>query len=197
MSDFEVYLKLGLWHITDIAACDHILFVIALCATYTLPEWRRVLWLITAFTVGHSLTLALSVLQVIAIPSAFIEILIPITIMITCILNSKQANTTRTFAKSKYALALFFGFVHGCGFSNYLKTLLGGSETIWKPLLYFNIGLEVGQLTIVCFFFLFATLITKMFHVEHRKWLNTVSGIVFAAACYFLTQNLLAAFYPN
>jgi HupE / UreJ protein len=197
MSDIELYLKLGLQHITDTEACDHIIFVAALCAAYTLQDWRRVLLLITAFTIGHSLTLALSVLQIILIPSALIEILIPLTIMITCILNINGLNKISTFAQRKYWLALFFGFIHGCGFSNYLKTLLGSEESIWQQLLCFNIGLEFGQLIIVCLVFALMVLFTKMFHVEHRKWVKAVSSLVFCVALYFFIHNIWITFYQN
>jgi hypothetical protein len=112
MNDFELFIKTGLWHIANINAYDHIVFVIALCASYYITDWRRILLLITAFTIGHSLTLGLSVLEIVVFPSQIIELLIPVTILISSILNIKEQKTI-FLPKLKYGLALFFGFIHG------------------------------------------------------------------------------------
>jgi hypothetical protein len=192
MNDFELFIKIGLWHIADIAASDHIVFVIALCASYYITDWRRILVLITAFTIGHSLTLALSVLEIVVFSSQIIELLIPITILISSIINIRAQETT-TLPALKYALALFFGFIHGCGFSNYLKTLLGQEESIWFQLLSFNIGIEIGQILIVALSLSLTYIATKLFHVEQLKWKTFISGITFGVALTLiinlLTQN--------
>jgi hypothetical protein len=191
MNDFELFIKTGLWHIADINAYDHIVFVIALCASYYITDWRRILLLITAFTIGHSLTLGLSVLEIVVFPSQIIELLIPVTILISSILNVKEQKTT-SLPILKYGLALFFGFIHGCGFSNYLKTLLGHEESIWFQLLSFNIGIEIGQLLIVALSLLLTYIATKLFHVEQLKWRIFISGITFGVALT-LFINLLTS----
>lgn len=192
MNDFELFVKTGLWHIADINAYDHIVFVIALCASYYITDWRRILLLITAFTIGHSLTLALSVLEIVIFPNQIIELLIPITILISSIINIGIEKTS-SLPILKYGLALFFGFIHGCGFSNYLKTLLGHEESIWFQLLSFNIGIEIGQLLIVALSLSLTYIATKLFHVEQLKWRVFISGITFGVALTLfinlLTQN--------
>src|SRR5690606_34360672 len=130
---------------------DHILFVIALCCTYFVADWRKVVVLVTAFTIGHSLTLALSVFNLIRVNTALIEFLIPLTIVVTAFSNvaTKRRRRRGNTDWLTYSYALFFGLIHGLGFSNYLRSLLGKEESIAGPLFAFNIGLELGQLAIV------------------------------------------------
>ena len=130
MSEFALYFDLGKEHILDTNGYDHILFVIALCIVYSLHEWKKVLILVTAFTLGHSVTLALSTLEIITVKAELIEFLIPVTIFITAASNiAGKANTpTDGSMKLNYAYAAFFGLIHGMGFSNYLRAILGKSE---------------------------------------------------------------------
>jgi hypothetical protein len=154
-SEFGLYLRLGLEHILDLGAYDHILFVIALAAVYSLKEWKHMLVLVTAFTTGHSITLALATLGILVFNESLIETLIPITIVITAALNvferlSKDPSSAlQRDWKIKYGLALFFGLIHGLGFSYYLRAILGGESSIVLPLFSFNVGLELGQLVIL------------------------------------------------
>lgn len=151
MSQFALYFQLGIEHILDILGYDHIMFVVALTAIYLLREWRRLLILVTAFTIGHSITLALATLRVVNFNSELIEFLIPVTIFITAISNLFKKDSYRSSAQinTNYVYALFFGLIHGLGFSNYLRSLLGSDKTIVPQLLAFNLGLEVGQIIIV------------------------------------------------
>ena len=188
MGSFDLYLGLGFDHISDINAYDHILFITALCAVYRVQQWKHILILVTAFTIGHSVTLALSALQVITIPSAFIEFLIPVTILATAFYNVVQKDEiARGKIHINYFLALFFGFIHGMGFSNYFRALLGGEENIIMPLFAFNIGLEIGQLLIVAIIMALSYLAMNVFHAKHREWNLFISG---AAAGVALTLML-------
>ncbi|MFD2573389.1 HupE/UreJ family protein [Spirosoma soli] len=197
MDDFLIYLRLGFDHITDPSGYDHILFVIALCAVYTLQQWRQVLLLVTAFTVGHSITLALATLQLINYKTELIELLIPITILITAISNffyqepkSRLSSTTRqTNTSWRYGLALTFGLIHGMGFSNYLRSLLGREATIIKPLLAFNIGLEVGQLVIVSLVLALAYVVLDILRSSRLRWTLIISGIVAGMAISLILNN--------
>ena len=185
MNDFLLYTQLGLRHITDINGYDHILFIVAFSAAYAYADLLKLLVLITAFTLGHSLTLALSILNIVAINANIIETLIPITILVTCLSNifiSKLNN------KKQYAIVLFFGLIHGLGFSNYLKAILGQSGNIILPLFSFNVGLELGQIIIITLFFAIYTLIQKMFHVEHLRLMKVTSTLVGFAAIYLVFQ---------
>lgn len=178
MSEFELYLNLGFNHISDLGAYDHIVFIVALCAVYLVKQWRQILILVTAFTIGHSVTLALSTLGILLVPTDIVEFLIPATIFVTCISNVVKPMDMESSRKMNmnYLLALFFGLIHGMGFSNYLRALLGEEESILLPLFSFNIGLEIGQLMIVALVLSGAGLAVQVFRAEHRAWNLVVSG---------------------
>ena len=180
MSTFSLYFNLGLTHILDILGYDHILFVVALCALYMLRDWRKVLILITAFTIGHSITLALATLNIIQVNVALIEFLIPVTIFITAVSNilRSQKNVSPSRVQLNYAYALFFGLIHGMGFSNYLRSLLGKEEDITVPLLAFNLGLELGQIVIVAIVLVTASVFVSIIGVARRDWKLVVSSAV-------------------
>ena len=150
MDELLLYGRLGFKHIIDLGGLDHILFVLALTLRYIWSDWKKILVLVTSFTIGHSLTLALSTLSFIDISVDWIEFLIPVTILFTAVSNFwvKDFNFTQRY-DAHYALALFFGLIHGLGFSNYLKSLLGKESSLLGPLFSFNIGLEIGQILIV------------------------------------------------
>jgi hypothetical protein len=197
MSEFQAYLQLGFEHITDSKGYDHILFIMALCIVYTLMDWKKVIILVTAFTIGHSVTLALSTLGLVHIDPAVIELLIPVTILITAILNFFYKETKTIYVqKGKnytpgYPLALFFGLIHGLGFSNYLRALLGKEADIISPLLGFNIGLELGQLIIVFIVLTIAFLLIEILRVAKVTWVHVLSGIIAGMALSLIINNEL------
>ena len=185
MDEFLIYLRLGFDHITDPRGYDHILFVVALCAVYTLRQWRRVLILVTAFTLGHSVTLALATLQLIHYSTALVELLIPVTILITAVTNffyvaPKTERQVREVKSSplRYTLAGCFGLIHGMGFSNYLRSLLGRESSIVKPLVAFNLGLELGQLVIVSLILIVSYMAVDRLGAKRHNWNLIVSGMV-------------------
>jgi len=149
MSELLVFMELGIRHILDLRALDHVLFLLALAAIYRVHDWRESLWVVSSFTLGHSLTLALAVTGTLALPTALIEFLIPVTILATCVENILVANRARAPWRGRYrpVLAGIFGLVHGAGFANYLKSLF--VERIAVPLLGFNIGIELGQIVVL------------------------------------------------
>ena len=181
MNEFQLYFGLGKDHILDYAnGYDHILFVITLCALYTFRDWRRVLILVTSFTVGHSITLALATLEIIPVKTELIEFLIPLTIFVTAISNifKKEETYNDRVIQANYAFALFFGLIHGMGFSNYLRALLGKSESIVSPLLAFNLGLEFGQIIIVVIFLSTCFIFVDLFGVNRRDWKLVISSAI-------------------
>lgn len=190
----ELYFQLGWQHIINWDAYDHILFVIALSAIYLLRDWRKVLVLVTAFTIGHSITLALSVLHIIRIPAALIEFLIPVTICVTAVSNIIRKDDEPQKLQLNYFYALFFGLIHGLGFSNYLKSLLGSQANIVKPLLGFNLGLEFGQIIIVMCILLISTAIVKFGGVKRRDWNMFLSSATFGVAFLMIIQSIRALF---
>jgi len=191
MSQFEAYLRIGFQHIADVTAYDHILFIIALCAIYKASQWRHILILVTAFTIGHSVTLALSTLNYILVPSQIIEFLIPVTILLTALFNviRKEGEISTYNMRINYGLALFFGLIHGMGFSNYLKELLGKEQNIWQPLLAFNIGLEIGQILIVAIILAISLIFLNGLKVKHREWNLFVSGAAAGIAFILMTET--------
>jgi hypothetical protein len=150
MEELWMYGRLGFKHIIDLGGVDHIVFVLALTLRYIWSDWKKLLVLVTSFTIGHSLTLALSTLSLLDISVNWVEFLIPVTILITAVSNFwvKDFEFRQRYSMH-YGLALFFGLIHGLGFSNYLKSLLGKEASLLGPLFSFNIGLEIGQLLIV------------------------------------------------
>jgi len=187
---FPVYLELGIDHILSITALDHIVFLIALCAVYASTEWKRILILVTAFTIGHSITLAMSSLKIISVNPDLVEILIPITILLTAIQNIVIKQKKEKRWSPNYFLALFFGFIHGMGFSNYFKELLGKEANIITPLFAFNIGVEVGQLCIVSGIMLLNYLIVKQAKVPQKKWNITISLVAGILSIYMIYEKL-------
>jgi hypothetical protein len=149
MSEFLAFARLGFGHIVDVGGADHILFILALAAIYRLRDWRETLGVVTAFTAGHSLTLALAVTGVVALPMPLIEFLIPVTIVATGVenLSARGADGATWGRRYRPALAGVFGLVHGAGFANYLRSLFVDPITV--PLLGFNVGLEVGQVAVL------------------------------------------------
>jgi hypothetical protein len=178
MTTFGLYISLGFDHISDLAGYDHILFLLALCAVYDFRHWKRVLILVTAFTVGHTLTLALATLNLLPVPVSLIEFLIPVTIVITGAWNVLQRteDVSRSSHYFKYGTALFFGLIHGLGFSGYLRSLLGREEDLLLPLFSFNLGLEIGQVMIVLIVGVVSFLLVNIFGMKRREWNLLLSG---------------------
>lgn len=191
MSEFSTYLQLGFEHISDVNAYDHIVFIVALTAVYRLRELKKIFWLVTSFTIGHSVSLALATLKVVIVPSYLIEFLIPVTILFTAILNVARTGESplEKRVKASYAMALFFGVIHGMGFSNYLQALLGSETNIILPLLSFNIGLEIGQLMIVGIILLAMVLGEKILKIKHREWALFLSGAAAGIALILINET--------
>lgn len=187
MTEFELYLKLGFQHIIDLQGYDHMLFLLALSASYRIKEIKSVIVLITSFTIGHSVSLALSTLHFILVPAEIIEFLIPLTILITAVQNFFERTARQT--KIHYGFSLIFGLIHGMGFSNYLKVLLGAETSILKPLFAFNLGLEVGQLLIISIYFIILYLYTRFICQNHRYWKMSLSAIAGIVAIFLMIQT--------
>jgi hypothetical protein len=179
MEDFNFYFDLGWHHIISIDALDHILFITALAAIFTLEQWKPVLILVTAFTVGHSVTLALSVFDVLRISGEWIEFLIPCTIICTCLANIFQQRFANNGLKLNYYLALFFGLIHGMGFANTIRFMLVKDQKMGIGLLAFNLGLEFGQIFIIIMILVIAFVFLHLIKVNRREWVIFLSSTVF------------------
>ena len=182
MGDFGFYFGLGWEHIISLDALDHQLFILVLAALYTFRDYKRVLILVTSFTIGHSVTLALSALDIITLPSPLVEFLIPCTIVITAITNLFQKTFTTRAIQLNYFLALFFGLVHGLGFANTIRFVLAEGQSLGWALFGFNVGLEAGQIVIVLLILAIAYLVLQVFKAPRREWIVFVSAAVFSLA---------------
>ncbi len=191
MHPFEFYLKLGFEHISNLAGYDHILFLVVLCAIYRIEQWRKILILVTAFTIGHSITLALVSLDIFKIPSSIIKFLIPTTIFITAFHNviGQKEVVTQSKMSQKYGMALFFGLIHGMDFSNYFRALIIDTSEIVVPLLGFNLGIELGQLLVVFVIVGVAFLFLNIMRVKHRDWTLFISGAAAGMSLLSMLEN--------
>jgi len=176
MRDFDFYFGMGWEHIISSNALDHQLFILVLAAIYLLKDWKQVLILVTAFTIGHSITLALSVYDVVRFSSKWVEFLIPCTIVFTAIINLFQKNFSPKSVRVNYFLALFFGLIHGMGFANAIRFMLASDQSIGWGLFGFNVGLEAGQVAVVLLILLFSTVLLSFFKINRREW------VIFASA---------------
>ncbi len=194
MDEIRVYLQLGFHHIADLAGYDHILFIAALAIPYAPRDWRRLALLVTAFTVGHSITLALATMRLLAVRTSLVETLIPLTIVVTAALalvEQRRADEHAAPASpgARYTLALGFGLIHGLGFATYLRALLGAEERIALPLLAFNVGLEIGQLFVLSIVLAVGTLVVKLV-LGRRRWEQLLATATGALASVLLVQRL-------
>ncbi len=191
MNDSSYFFTLGWEHIVDINAYDHLLFVMTLCAAFKIKQWRQILIIITAFTIGHSLTLVLSSLDIVPSNQDLIDKLIPFTIMLTALSNVINYNKAVNLAdiKVKYGIALIFGLIHGLAFASNFKFILF-EDSIIMPLFLFNIGIEVGQLFIVLLFMMSLYIYTYLIRAEHSKWNLFISGAGFGIATTLLINAL-------
>ncbi len=190
MGDFGFYFRLGWEHIISVDALDHQLFIAALAAIYLLSDWKQVLILVTAFTIGHSLTLALSVLDIVRFPTNWVEFLIPVTIVVTAISNLFQKKFTKRSTRINYFLALLFGLIHGMGFANTLRFMLAKDQNLGWSLFGFNVGLEAGQIVVVLVLLLVAHFIVNIARANRRDWVIFLSSAVFALALKITLERI-------
>jgi hypothetical protein len=190
MSDFLFYFDLGWHHIISIDALDHQLFILALASVYVFKDIRKVLILVTAFTIGHSLTLALSVLDIIRFSSKWVEFLIPCTIFITALNNLIQIDKKGVSARINYFLALGFGLIHGMGFANAIRIMLAKDQSIGLGLFGFNVGLEAGQIFVVAIILTLAYIFLNFLKIHRRDWIFFLSSGVFALAVKMAVERL-------
>ena len=180
MADFWFYFKLGMEHVLDWRAYDHVLFLIVLTVPYAFKDWQRVLLLVSLFTFGHSLSLILSVYGVVRVDSGLVEFLIPITIFVAAIYNVFTAGKGANKDKLGLLLitALFFGLVHGLGFSSFFKSLTAHLDGKMLPLVEFALGIEAAQIIIVLLVLIVSFIFQMLFRFSRRDWIMVVSAIV-------------------
>ena len=193
MNDWQIWFVTGIEHILDLNGYDHIMFICLLVFTYPVTDWKRLLLLITAFTLGHSITLALSVTNIVALPQRYTELLIMLTIIATAFYQLFASKNTPNGVTSIYLIICFFGLIHGMGFSYLLKGMLGSNDSVLMPLLMFNIGLEVGQIVVVIFVVLVLLLVGKYAKAIERQFKTGIISVILVTAlilCYTRIVNI-------
>jgi len=190
VEDFILYFGTGWHHIISADALDHILFVVALASVYLVKNWRQILVLVTAFTIGHSLTLALSVYDVIRFNQNWVEFLIPCTILITAVYNFTIAKVDRNKLHWNYLLALFFGLIHGMGFANSIRFMLSKQQGIAVPLISFNIGLEAGQIVVVAVILALSYGVVNKLKLRQQWWTIGLSSLAFVMALKMAAERI-------
>jgi hypothetical protein len=192
MSEFWLYLNIGLHHVLDIDGYDHVLFLIALTVPYAFKDWKRVLILVSLFTLGHTLALLLSVFEVVMIKEYVVEFLIPITILITALFHLFTAGKSAKKDSITFVafVTLFFGIIHGLGFSNYFKSILTG-ENVDKlvPLLEFALGIEVAQIIVVLIVLLLSYVVQTFFRFSKRDWTLVMSAFVIGVVLPMIIES--------
>lgn len=192
MSEFMLYLEVGLNHVLDITAYDHVLFLIALVVPYHLRDWKKIISLISVFTLGHTLALVLAVYDLVKINVSLVEFLIPITIMCTAVYNlfNSGKGATKSTISGAVFITLFFGVIHGLGFSNYFNAILAGSPNDkLLPMLQFAVGIELAQLAVV-FTVLIASFFVQYFiRNSKRNWILISSSIIIGVVIPMLIES--------
>lgn len=181
MSEFWIFFEKGLRHILDLSAYDHILFLIALTIPYAFKDWKRLLLLVTIFTVGHTVSLLLSVFGVVIIKVNLVEFLIPITILIIAFFNLFTAGKSSKQESISVIgfVTLFFGIVHGLSFAGYFNTLMGGSpQSKLLPLSEFSLGIEASQIIVVFIVLILSYIVQTFFRFSKRDWTLVMSSFV-------------------
>ena len=179
MSEFWIYFQIGLKHVLDINAYDHVLFLIALAIPYSFYDWKQIVLLVTVFTIGHTMALMLSVFEIVIIKVNLIELLIPITILMTALFNLFSAGKSNKKGSINFVffITLFFGIIHGLGFSNYFKSILGGSASAkLVPLSEFALGIEAAQIVVVFIVLLLSYIVQTVFRFAKRDWTLVMSA---------------------
>lgn len=192
MDNFIFFLKEGLFHVLDWNAYDHILFLIALVVVYDFKNWKKVLWLISLFTIGHTFSLILATYKIVLVSSNWVEFLIPLTILITAAVNVFYARkvSKKTKTNANLFFALFFGLIHGLGFSSYFKLLIGTSNNKLMPLLEFALGIEFSQIIIVFIILLLGFIFQMFFRFSKRDWVIIISSIVIGVTLPMLKEAI-------
>lgn len=194
MSQFWLYFRLGLEHVLDWQAYDHVLFLIVLVAAYGFSSWKKIIWLVTLFTLGHTLALFLSVYGIVKVDPAWVELLIPVTILLTAFYNIFTAGKkeARRNMSMLYFSTVFFGLIHGLGFSSYFKMVSANQESKLLPLLEFALGIELAQIIVVLAVMIIAFAAQNIFNVSKRDWILVSSSLVAGIILPILQENFLA-----
>lgn len=194
MDQFWNFFQMGLKHILNVYAYDHVLFLIALAIPFSFKDWKRILVLVTLFTLGHTIALLLSVFGIIAVKVNVVELLVPITILIIALFNLFTAGKSnrKEGVNLVFLITLFFGIIHGFGFANYFKTLVGGN-TIAKllPMTEFALGIEAAQIVVIFVVLVLSYIVQTVFRFSKRDWALVFSAFIIGVVLPMIIENKL------
>lgn len=192
MSEFWIYFQIGLKHVLDIHAYDHVLFLIALAVPFSFKDWKQIVLLVSMFTMGHTLALLLSIFGIIAIKANVVELLIPITILITAVFNlfTEGKSSKKESINLVFFITLFFGIIHGLGFANYFKSILGGSPSSKLiPLGEFALGIEAAQIVVVFVVLVLSYIVQTIFRFSKRDWTLVMSAFIIGVVLPMIVES--------
>ncbi|MDT8346928.1 MAG: HupE/UreJ family protein [Flavobacteriaceae bacterium] len=192
-NDFKLFFFEGLNHVLDWQAYDHILFIALLALPYAFKNWKRLIWLVTVFTIGHSASIVLSSYNILIPNTYYIELLIPASIILAGIYTLFVGSKSKTKQSGFFiiaAITLFFGVIHGFGFAGYLKSIVPAGESIWLFILYFALGIEVAQLVIVFVVLLLGFIFQSVFRYSTREWVSIVAALIIGMTIPMLLERL-------
>jgi hypothetical protein len=190
MNDFIFFLKEGINHILSTDAADHLLFLLALVSIFSPKNWKQILLLVTAFTIGHALTLILSTYKIVTINSSWVEFLIPLTIVLTAILNLIQKGAEANQIKPRYFIISFFGLIHGLGFANTIKFMLAKDQALVLSLFGFNLGVEIGQIAVVLILLLATYLALNILKLKQQWWIYSLNTVAIILGIKFMIERI-------
>ncbi|MBL6648936.1 MAG: HupE/UreJ family protein [Flavobacteriaceae bacterium] len=189
MYDLVFYLELGLFHVLDWNAIDHMLFLSALTIVHSFKDYKTVFWVVTSFTLGHTFSLILSAFDILKPPSETIEFLIPVTIILTSVYNILN-NQVKTYKLLEYGFSIFFGLIHGFGFGNYFEMLTDSTETKITPLLGFAFGVEMSQLVVVLVILIINFIVIRFNFLKRINYINTCSLLIILLSLKLIYQMI-------
>ena len=193
-SDWEVagaYLRLGVEHI--LSGIDHLLFVLALILL--VGDWKRLVWTITAFTAAHSITLAAATLGWVRVPGPPVEACIALSIVLVAAELTRESGRGSLAARSPWLVAFAFGLLHGFGFAGALSQIGLPQHAIPLALLFFNIGVEAGQLLFIASVLAVAAAAMRLRrHLEFPVWSRRVPAYAIGSLAAFWVIQRIAAF---
>ena len=193
MEDFWFYTNYGVNHVLDINGYDHVLFLIVLAIPYLFKDWKRVLLLVSVFTIGHTFSLLLAAYNVVSIEADLVEFLIPVTIFIVAMYNVFKAGKKSRKIAVLFISTLFFGLIHGLGFAREFTMLIGKAEQKIIPLLEFALGIEIAQVIVVFLVLFIGFLLQTVFRISKRDWIMVISAIVVGLVIPMLINSAFLA----
>lgn len=188
-SKFWMYFQLGLEHVLDWNAYDHVLFVAALVASFSVSQWKKVIGLVLMFTLGHTISLGLATYDILRLDEDWVEFLIPVSIIITAVYALMRAGKNQGKASILYIITLVFGLIHGFGFASYFLMIAASESSKILVLLEFSLGIETAHFIVVLSVWLLSFVFQNVLRFSKRDWIIFISSLIIGLAIPILQEN--------